>query len=95
MNRQDEALVMAERGRTRAFVDLLLERQGHAEGSRSKSRSNPRIDDSSPSTVDQLLDVVNRQRASILYYSIAAGFLYSWLIVPTKGKYLYQASATF
>lgn len=35
--------------------------------------------------MDQLLDVVNRQRATILYYSIAAGFLYSWLIVPTKG----------
>nr|XP_023025863.1 tetratricopeptide repeat protein 28 [Leptinotarsa decemlineata] len=25
------------------------------------------------------------QRASVLYYSIAAGFLYAWLILPTKG----------
>lgn len=86
LNRQDEALVIAERGRTRAFVDLLLERQGHAEGVRGKGRSGPRLDDSGPMTLEQLLDIVNRQRASILYYSVAAGFLYTWLIVPTKGK---------
>lgn len=86
MNRKDEALVVAERGRTRAFVDLLLERQGHADG--RKGRSGPKIDETTPATLEQLLDTVNRQRASILYFSVAAGYLYAWLIVPTKGLYI-------
>ena len=37
--------------------------------------------------MDQIKEFVNRQRASVLYYSVASGFLYSWLIVPTKGKH--------
>ncbi|XP_018026521.1 tetratricopeptide repeat protein 28 isoform X3 [Hyalella azteca] len=78
--RHYDALLVAERGRTRAFVDLLLERQGTT----SSSRAN-RIEDSTPSSVDQIVDVVNKQKATVLYYSIAAGYLYSWLIVPNKG----------
>ncbi|EFA05041.2 tetratricopeptide repeat protein 28 [Tribolium castaneum] len=80
LNRHEEALVVAERGRNRAFVDLLLERQGLNDG-----RNKKRFDDVTASTLDQIKEIVNRQRASVLYYSIAAGFLYSWLIVPTKG----------
>jgi hypothetical protein len=83
LNRQDEALVVAERGRNRAFVDLLLERQGLNDG-RSKNKHN-RFDDVITNSLDQIKDIVNRQRASVLYYSVAAGFLYAWLIVPTKG----------
>lgn len=86
LNRQEDALVVAERGRNRAFVDLLLERQGLNEF-RSKSKQN-KLDENGPNTLDQIKDIVNRQRASVLYFSIAAGFLYSWLIVPTKGKFL-------
>lgn len=59
MNRPDEALVVAERSRTRAFVDLLMERQGRSEI------------DSGPKTLQQMLDYVNNQKASVLYYSIA------------------------
>lgn len=81
LNKQEEALIVAERSRNRAFVDLLLERQGLSD-MKSKSR---RLDDFSPNTLDHLKDIVNRQRASVLYYSIAAGYLYAWLIVPTKG----------
>ena len=81
LGRNEEALLVAERGRTRAFVDLLFERQGASTASRAS-----RIEDSTPSTVDQIVDIVNRQKASVLYYSIAAGCLYSWLIVPNKGK---------
>nr|XP_018917333.1 PREDICTED: tetratricopeptide repeat protein 28 [Bemisia tabaci] len=77
LNRANEALLVAERGRTRAFVDLLLERQGSNQGLR--------LSDSTPTTLDQLVEIVNRQRASVLYYSLAAGYLYSWLIVPGKG----------
>ncbi|KAK8404512.1 hypothetical protein O3P69_007629 [Scylla paramamosain] len=80
LGRNEEALLVAERGRTRAFVDLLFERQGASTASRAS-----RIEDSTPSTVDQIVDIVNRQKASVLYYSIAAGCLYSWLIVPNKG----------
>lgn len=78
LNRANEALLVAERGRTRAFVDLLLERQGSNQGLR--------LSDSTPTTLDQLVEIVNRQRASVLYYSLAAGYLYSWLIVPGKGE---------
>lgn len=84
LNRSDEALLVAERGRNRAFVDLLLERQGMAD-SKSKTKTN-RLEDFGLNTLDHLKDIVNRQRASVLYYSVAAGFLYAWLIMPTKGE---------
>ncbi|XP_050299963.1 tetratricopeptide repeat protein 28 isoform X2 [Anthonomus grandis grandis] len=82
LNRTDEALVIAERGRNRAFVDLLLERQGVSD---SKKNKNIKSDLLGFSTVDNLKDIVNRQRAAALYYSIVAGYLYAWLILPTKG----------
>jgi hypothetical protein len=86
LGRREEALLVAERGRTRAFVDLLLERQGSGNsGSATGQRSGNRVDDSVPTSVDQLVEIVNRQKASVLYYSLAAGSLYSWFIVPTKG----------
>lgn len=81
LNRQEEALVMAERGRNRAFVDLLLERQGIV----ASGDSTRKHDNNSPTSFEQIKEIVNRQRASVLYYSVAAGFLYAWLIVPTKG----------
>jgi hypothetical protein len=43
------------------------------------------VDDCVPTSVDQLVEIVNRQKASVLYYSLAAGSLYSWFIVPAKG----------
>ena len=30
-------------------------------------------------------DLVNRQKATVLYFSIADNFLYTWLVVPTRG----------
>ncbi len=81
LGRTDEALVVAERGRTRAFVDLLLERQ-QLDGAESWYASV----DSAPVTREQILDIVAKQHASVLYFSVAAGFLYSWLITPQHGK---------
>ncbi len=81
LGRTDEALVVAERGRTRAFVDLLLERQ-QLDGAESWYASV----DSAPVTREQILDIVAKQQASVLYFSVAAGFLYSWLITPQHGK---------
>lgn len=72
----DEALAVAERGRTRAFADLLVERQTGQQDS----------DPYSPVTIDQILEMVNGQRGLVLYYSLAAGYLYSWLLAPGAGK---------
>nr|XP_033502466.1 tetratricopeptide repeat protein 28 isoform X3 [Epinephelus lanceolatus] len=77
LGRHDEALAIAERGRTRAFADLLVERQ---KGSQQAS-ADPYI----PVTVEHILETVNGQRAMVLYYSLAGGFLYSWLISPGTG----------
>lgn len=72
----DEALAVAERGRTRAFADLLVERQtGHQDS-----------DPYSPVTVEHVLDAVSSQRALVLYFSLAAGYLYSWLLAPGAGE---------
>lgn len=72
----DEALAVAERGRTRAFADLLVERQTGQQDS----------DPYSPVTIEQVLETVNGQRGLVLYYSLAAGYLYSWLLAPGAGK---------
>lgn len=89
LGRREEALLVAERGRTRAFVDLLLERQGCGEtGSGTGQHAGNRVDDIVPTSVDQLVEIVNRQKASVLYYSLAAGSLYSWFIVPARGIHL-------
>ncbi|TMS08823.1 Tetratricopeptide repeat protein 28 [Larimichthys crocea] len=78
LGRHDEALAIAERGRTRAFADLLVERQ---KGSQQAASADPYV----PVTVENILETVNGQRAMVLYYSLAGGFLYSWLISPGTG----------
>uniref|UniRef100_A0A3B5MQT3 Tetratricopeptide repeat protein 28 n=1 Tax=Xiphophorus couchianus TaxID=32473 RepID=A0A3B5MQT3_9TELE len=78
LGRHNEALAIAERGRTRAFADLLVERQ---RGSRQASGADPYT----PVTVENILETINGQKALILYYSLAGGFLYSWLISPGTG----------
>ncbi|XP_072839265.2 tetratricopeptide repeat protein 28 isoform X2 [Pogona vitticeps] len=75
LGHHDEALAVAERGRTRAFADLLVERQTGQQD----------VDPYSPVTVDQVLETVNSQRGLVLYYSLAAGYLYSWLLAPGAG----------
>ncbi|XP_069788975.1 tetratricopeptide repeat protein 28 [Narcine bancroftii] len=75
LGRHDEALAVAERGRTRAFADLLVERQ-----------TGQQVPDSlTPVTIDQILEAINNQRSLVLYYSLAAGYLYSWLLAPGAG----------
>ncbi|XP_064620053.1 tetratricopeptide repeat protein 28-like isoform X2 [Lineus longissimus] len=83
LGRHNEALVVAERGRTRAFIDLLLERQ---------AGSDAGFTDNTPITMQQILDIVNKQRAAILYFSIAAGYLYTWLITPDNGVVKFHES---
>lgn len=45
----------------------------------------------SPITIDQILELVNAQRGLVLYYSLAAGYLYSWLLAPGAGKVSVEA----
>uniref|UniRef100_T1J2M9 Uncharacterized protein n=1 Tax=Strigamia maritima TaxID=126957 RepID=T1J2M9_STRMM len=78
LGRFDEALVVAERGRTRAFVDLLMERQG-------VSMKRSRLEEAVTSSASGIVDVVNRQKATVIYYSLVTGYLYIWVIVPNKG----------
>ncbi|XP_071501098.1 tetratricopeptide repeat protein 28-like [Diadema antillarum] len=78
LERTDEALAVAERGRTRAFVDLLLERQ-------SGEAAVGDHFDASLMTNDVIQELVSRQSANILYFSIADGHLYSWLMTPGDG----------
>ncbi|XP_072520589.1 tetratricopeptide repeat protein 28-like [Salminus brasiliensis] len=75
LGHHDEALAIAEQGRTRAFADLLVERQ----------TGQHETDPYSPATVEHILDSVNKQRALVLYFSMAAGYLYSWLLAPGAG----------
>ncbi|KAJ6656674.1 hypothetical protein lerEdw1_003561 [Lerista edwardsae] len=76
LGHHDEALAVAERGRTRAFADLLVERQ---------TGQQQDADPYSPVTVEQVLEAVSGQRGLVLYYSLAAGYLYSWLLAPGAG----------
>ncbi len=79
LDRKEDALVVAERGRTRAFVDLLLERQNVGD--------DIWMEDPGPITMEMMVDTVTRQRSAVLYYSLAAGWLYCWLLLPGKGGY--------
>ena len=76
LNRENEALIKAERSRTRAFFYLLQNSNVH---------NSNKFEDNTPSSIEEIEKIVNRQKASVLYFSLAAGNLYSWLIVPTKG----------
>ncbi|XP_050408833.1 tetratricopeptide repeat protein 28 [Patella vulgata] len=80
LKRHDEALVVAERACTRAFIDLLLERQAGSAG-----LFNGTTMDLTPITIDQLTRSVSGQKSLVLSFSIAAGYLYSWLLTPKDG----------
>ncbi len=95
LGRHGEALVVAERARTRALVDLLLERsRSGGNGGAAAAKVVARLDESTPSSVGQIVALVNRQKASVLYYSMAAGQLFVWLIVPTKGVVRFHQAPT-
>lgn len=99
LQRQEEALVVAERGRTRAVVDLLLERQAMTNQGGANSTLNTRLrarqafnmlsleasSASAGASLDHMIEIVNKQKACVLYFSIAAGYLYSWFLMPNKG----------
>ncbi|KAJ8712991.1 hypothetical protein PYW08_008295 [Mythimna loreyi] len=94
LGRHPEALVVAERGRCRS-LDAVTEKPSgtlnqanlelHAQQRSAEEAGKERSEPWSPSSVEQVLEVVNKQKAPVLYYSLAAGRLYAWLLQPHKG----------
>ncbi|PZC83520.1 hypothetical protein B5X24_HaOG207503 [Helicoverpa armigera] len=94
LGRHPEALVVAERGRCRS-LDAVTEKPSgtlnqanlelHAQQRNAEESGKERSEPWSPSSVEQILEVVNKQKAPVLYYSLAAGRLYAWLLQPHKG----------
>ncbi|XP_047033145.1 tetratricopeptide repeat protein 28 [Helicoverpa zea] len=94
LGRHPEALVVAERGRCRS-LDAVTEKPAgtlnqanlelHAQQRNAEESGKERSEPWSPSSVEQILEVVNKQKAPVLYYSLAAGRLYAWLLQPHKG----------
>ena len=58
-----------------------MERQAGSEGFFGNHVTDP-----PPITTDQITSIVGKQKSVVLYFSVAAGFLYSWLLTPKDGK---------
>ncbi|MBP5973436.1 CHAT domain-containing protein [Brasilonema sp. CT11] len=68
-NQTTQALEIAERGRARAFAELLASRQ----------QSNS----SAPPNIERIQQIAKQQNATLVEYSIAWNDLYIWVIKPT------------
>jgi CHAT domain-containing protein/tetratricopeptide (TPR) repeat protein len=77
-NKTTTALEVSERGRTRAFVELLATRLA---GDSTPSQTIQRL--SQPLTLPQIQQVARQQNATLVEYSMVGGELYIWLIRPT------------
>ena len=77
-NKTTTALEVAERGRTRAFVELLATR---LVGDSTPSQTIQRL--SQPLSLPQIQQVARQQNATLVEYSVVGGELYIWLIRPT------------
>jgi CHAT domain-containing protein len=71
---EEAALSIAERGRARAFVELLASRLG---GNQSEEFQSPQ-----PPTVDEIRRIAQQQNATLVEYSIVEDQLYIWVIQP-------------
>ncbi|CAB3376550.1 Hypothetical predicted protein [Cloeon dipterum] len=80
LGRSSEALLASERARSRAHNDLIEQRRGINPGQRSSV-----LQEANPASLHSLLSIVDHQKAAVLYFSISAGCLLSWCLVPGKG----------
>lgn len=96
LGRHSEALVVAERGRCRS-LDVVNDKQSSplnqinlelhvALKNPSEDTTKERTEPWSPSNLDHIIEVVNKHKSPVLYYSLAAGRLYAWLLQPHKGR---------
>jgi len=70
----EAALEIAERGRARAFVELLASRLGAQTGEQLQQPDPPSIDD--------IRRIAQQQKATLVEYSIVGDQLYIWVIDP-------------
>ena len=77
-NKTTTALEVSERGRTRAFVELLAARLA---GDSTPPQTLQRL--SQPLSLPQIQQVARQQNATLVEYSVVGGELYIWLVRPT------------
>ncbi|MCY7277720.1 MAG: CHAT domain-containing protein, partial [Phormidesmis sp. CAN_BIN44] len=77
-NKTTAALEVAERGRTRAFVELLTTRLA---GASTSSQTLQRL--SQPLSLVQIQQVARQHNATLVEYSVVGKGLYIWLVRPT------------
>jgi CHAT domain-containing protein len=73
-NKTEAALEIAERGRARAFAELLASRLGTDKSEQLAALKPPNI--------EQIKQIAAEQKATIIEYSIVAEKLYIWAIAP-------------
>lgn len=74
LEKPDQALEVAERGRARAFVELLSSRIG--------ADSSSQFQQPSPPTIDQIRNIARSQKATLVEYSLLPEQLLIWVITP-------------
>ncbi|MDZ7963178.1 MAG: CHAT domain-containing tetratricopeptide repeat protein [Aulosira sp. DedQUE10] len=79
-NKNDSALEVAERGRARAFIELLASKQ--------LEKPNPQLD-IKPLTLQQIKNIAKVQNATLVQYSTLGNALYIWVVKPT-GEIVFQ-----
>ncbi|HIK18850.1 MAG TPA: CHAT domain-containing protein [Leptolyngbyaceae cyanobacterium M33_DOE_097] len=77
-NKTTTALEVAERGRTRAFVELMATRLA---GDSPSSQTIQRL--SQPLSLAQIQQVARQQNATLVEYSVVGEGLYIWVVRPT------------
>jgi tetratricopeptide (TPR) repeat protein len=71
----EEALLVADRGRSRVLCSLISETLG--------------LEEVPSFTIDQLLKLTKEQEVSIVYYSLGDACIHSW-VIPPEGKIAYN-----
>lgn len=84
-NNIDGALEVAERGRARAFVELLASRLGSVRAIAFQSVKPP--------SVEQIKKIAAQQKATLVEYSLVGNQLYIWVISP-QGKVDFRQTET-
>lgn len=74
LEKPDQALEVAERGRARAFIELLASRIG--------ADSSRQFQQPSPPTIDQIRNIARSQKATLVEYSLLPEQLLIWVITP-------------
>lgn len=89
LGRTDLALLFAEKCRTIANTTLPSNQKEYAGGAKlfMDPFGNPSTAPISLiNSVELLVQRVNKHRAAVLYFSSIGGYLYSWLLIPERGK---------